>query len=74
MTVKEPIEDFHARRVEQMLKTAKTKADLEYLVRSLDARNVQLMATRDRLATELAQCRLNTGRPTRAQENPSAPP
>lgn len=55
-------EDFHANRVDQMLKTAKTKADLEYLVRSLDARNVQLMATRDRLATELAQCRLNQGR------------
>lgn len=45
--------DFHANRVEQMLKTAKTKADLEQLVRSLDARNIKLQHVRDELAREV---------------------
>ena len=41
-------------RVEQMLRTAKTKDDLQDLVRMLDRRNVQLQRVRDRLATQLA--------------------
>lgn len=45
--------DFHADRVELMLTMAKTKADLECLVRSLDARNVQLQGVRDYLAREV---------------------
>lgn len=47
------VSDFHANRVEQMLKTAKTKADLQQLVRSLDARNIKLQHVRDELAREL---------------------
>lgn len=54
------VTDFHANRVEQMLKTAKTKADLEQLVRSLDARNMQLQRIRDDLARELNALRNTT--------------
>ena len=54
--------DPDEQRVEHMLATAKTKADLQELVRMLDNRNVQLQRVRDRLALELAQTRLNTGR------------
>lgn len=49
--------DHDQQRVEQMLRTAKTKADLEDLVRMLDARNVQLQRVRDRLADLLYQAR-----------------
>ncbi|WP_176337797.1 hypothetical protein [Kocuria salina] len=49
--------DHDERRVEQMLRTAKTKADLEDLVRMLDRRNVQLQRVRDRLAHLLHQAR-----------------
>lgn len=52
--------DFHANRVEEMLKTAKTKADLQQLVRSLDARNMQLQRVRDDLARELNALRNTT--------------
>lgn len=45
--------DFHENRVEQLLKTAKTKADLQQLVRSLDARNIKLQHVRDDLAREV---------------------
>lgn len=52
--------DHDQQRVEQMLRTAKTKADLEDLVRMLDARNVQLQRVRDRLAQQIAQARKET--------------
>ncbi|WP_016997946.1 hypothetical protein [Kocuria atrinae] len=52
--------EFHANRVEEMLKTAKTKADLQQLVRSLDARNMQLQRVRDDLARELNALRNTT--------------
>lgn len=47
------VTDFHANRVEGMLRTAKTKADLEQLVRVLDSRNIRLQHVRDDLAREL---------------------
>lgn len=53
-------QDYHPRRVEQMLTTAKTKAELQDLVRSLDARNIRLQDIRDRLQLELAQYRKNS--------------
>lgn len=52
--------DFHANRVEEMLKTAKTKADLQHLVRALDARNMQLQRIRDELTRELNALRNTT--------------
>ena len=54
--------DLDEQRVDQMLKLAKTKAELQDLVRSLDAANVRLRRVRDDLATTLAQSRLNGGR------------
>ena len=54
--------DIDAERVETMLRTAKTKADLVDLVRSLDAANVRLRRVRDDLATQLMQARLNGGK------------
>lgn len=45
--------DYHARRVDQMLSTAKTKADLVHLVRALDARNMQLQHIRDESTREI---------------------
>ena len=51
--------DLDEQRVDQMLKLAKTKAELQDLVRSLDAANVRLRRVRDDLATALAQSRLN---------------
>ncbi|WP_367403759.1 hypothetical protein [Kocuria marina] len=50
-------QDYHRERVEKMIATAKTKAELQDLVRSLDARNIQLQNIRDRLQLELAQYR-----------------
>lgn len=44
-------------RVEHMLDTAKTKADLQYLVRSLDQRNMTLQRINESLRHELAQLR-----------------
>ncbi|WP_426118480.1 hypothetical protein [Kocuria sp. LHG3120] len=54
--------DLDAQRLDQMLKIAKTKAELQELVRSLDAANVRLRRVRDDLATALTQSRLNGGR------------
>lgn len=48
-------------RVEWMIRTAKTKTDLQELVRALDARNVRLQRVRDQLGVALAQARLNRG-------------
>ena len=45
--------DYHARRVDQMLITAKTKADLVHLVRAPDARNMLLQHIRDELTREI---------------------
>lgn len=42
-------------RVEHMLITAKTKVDLQHLVRSLDQRNMQLQRINEQLRHELAQ-------------------
>lgn len=50
-------------RVDHMLKLAKTKAELQDLVRALDARNVRLQRVRDQLGVALAQARLNTTQP-----------
>jgi hypothetical protein len=47
-------------RVEHMLKLAKTKADLQDLVRALDARNMRLQAVRDQLGIQLAHTRQTT--------------
>lgn len=55
-------------RVEQMIKLARTKADLVDLVRMLDNRNVALQRVRDRLGVQLAQARLNN------PHNPSGAP
>lgn len=49
-------------RVEWMIRTAKTKAELQDLVRMLNHRNMALQRVRDQLGIELAQARLNTGR------------
>lgn len=46
--------DPDEQRVDQMLRTAKTKDDLQGLVRMLDRRNVQLQRVRDQLAAQLA--------------------
>ncbi|GGG70328.1 hypothetical protein GCM10011374_38570 [Kocuria dechangensis] len=58
------VDRLGAERVEMMLRTAKTRADLQDLVRSLDARNMQLQKVRDDLATQLMQARLNHGHRT----------
>lgn len=55
--------DQDAERLESMLRTARTMADLQELVRFLDARNVRLQRVRDDLATQLMQARLNGGTP-----------
>ena len=51
-------------RVDHMLKLAKTKAELQDLVRSLDARNMRLQRVRDQLGIQLAQARNNAPRQT----------
>lgn len=53
--------DHDTERVELMLKTAKTRTELQDLVRALDARNMRLQNVRDDLAIQLAQARLNAG-------------
>lgn len=50
-------------RVEFMIRTAKTKPELQDLVRALDARNLRLQRVRDQLGVALAQARLNTAQP-----------
>lgn len=52
--------DYHHRRVEQMLTNAKTKADLQHLVRALDARNMQLQHLNRQLRIQLHQTRKGT--------------
>lgn len=47
-------EELDAQRVEMMLRTAKTKADLQELVRSLDARNMRLQQIIHRQSLDLA--------------------
>ncbi|WP_272026945.1 hypothetical protein [Kocuria rosea] len=49
-------------RVDFMIRTARTKEQLQDLVRALDARNVRLQRVRDQLGTALAQARLDTGK------------
>ena len=53
-------QDYHHRRVEQMLTSAKTKADLQHLVRALDARNMQLQHLNRALQHQLHQHRKGT--------------
>ena len=53
-------QDYHHRRVEQMLTNAKTKADLQHLVRALDARNMQLQHLNRALQHQLHQNRKGT--------------
>lgn len=53
-------QDYHHRRVEQMLTNAKTKADLQHLVRALDARNMQLQHINRQLRIQLHQHRKDT--------------
>ena len=53
-------QDYHHRRVEQMLTNAKTKADLQHLVRALDARNMQLQHINRALQHQLHQHRKDT--------------
>lgn len=48
-------QDYHRRRVAGMLANAKTKADLQDLVRSLDARNLQLQHLNRQLRLQLHQ-------------------
>ncbi|WP_124106146.1 hypothetical protein [Kocuria tytonicola] len=50
-------EQDHRRRVEGMLTNAKTKADLQHLVRALDARNLQLQHINRALQHQLHQHR-----------------
>lgn len=50
-------QDYHHRRVEGMLTNAKTKADLQHLVRALDARNMQLQHLNRALQHQLHQHR-----------------
>ena len=53
-------QDYHHRRVEQMLTNAKTKADLQDLVRALDARNMRLQHLNRQLRHQLHQHRKDT--------------
>lgn len=53
-------QDYHHRRVEQMLTSAKTMADLQHLVRALDARNMQLQHLNRALQHQLHQNRKDT--------------
>lgn len=57
-------------RVDHMLKLAKTKAELQDLVRALDARNMRLQRVRDQLGIALAQARLSTPRLNTTEETP----
>lgn len=50
-------DQFHEKRLDHMLTTAKTKTDLQYLVRSLDQRNMTLQRINEALRHELAQHR-----------------
>lgn len=52
--------DYHRRRVEGMLSNARTKADLQDLVRSLDARNLQLQHLNRQLRLQLHHSRKDT--------------
>lgn len=54
------LEDYHRRRVEGMLTNTKTKADLQDLVRALDARNMQLQHLNRQLRIQLHQTRKGT--------------
>lgn len=54
------LEDYHRRRVEGMLTNARTKADLQDLVRALDARNMQLQHLNRALQHQLHQQRKGT--------------
>lgn len=58
-------------RVEFLLKTAKTKAELQDLVRALDARNMRLQRVRDQLGVQLAQARLNYPQTTCTAKEPT---
>ena len=53
-------QEYHHRRVEGMLTNAKTKAELQDLVRSLDARNMQLQHINRALQHQLHQHRKDT--------------
>lgn len=53
-------QDYHHRRVEQMLTSAKSKADLQHLVRALDARNMRLQHLNRQLRHQLHQHRKDT--------------
>lgn len=53
-------QDYHRRRVERMLSNARTKADLQHLVRALDARNMQLQHLNRQLRIQLHQHRKDT--------------
>lgn len=50
-------EDLDAASVDHLLSVAKTKSDLQELVRMLHTRNLRLQRVRDRLALELHQNR-----------------
>lgn len=52
--------DYHQRRVEGMLANAKTKADLQNLVRALDARNLQLQHLNRQLRLQIHHSREDT--------------
>lgn len=53
-------QEYHHRRVEGMLTNARTKADLQHLVRALDARNMQLQHINRALQHQLHQHRKDT--------------
>ena len=53
-------QDYHRRRVEGMLTNAKTKADLQHLVRALDARNMRLQHLNRQLRLQLHQQKKGT--------------
>ncbi|MDR7375311.1 putative FlaG/YvyC family protein [Kocuria rhizophila] len=53
-------QEYHRERVEKMITTAKTKAELQDLVRSLDARNMQLQHINRALQHQLHQHRKDT--------------
>lgn len=56
----DPEQDYHQTRVEGMLTNARTKADLQHLVRALDARNLQLQHLNRALQHQLHQHRKDT--------------
>ena len=53
-------QDYHHRRVEGMLTNARTKADLQDLVRALDARNMRLQHLNRQLRHQLHQQKKGT--------------